>query len=242
MLTGFVKARALFRFRLTYSGAVRHKYLILVLWAALLLGLWVHTSQQGRPPTLLLRDSLTALRGDPLAPLWLLAVYLVRPLLLLPVSLLTVATGAVFGAVWGTVYATLATLLSVVVAYSVGRRFGTALPDEPGAGWSKRLRSYPFETVLLSRFLFVPGDLVNYVSGYLKINLPAFLGATLIGGTPGLLVGVLAGASLEPEATSFSLNPGYLLASAGLLLVSLGVSWWVRRRAALSGAPVAVEE
>ena len=77
---------------------------------------------------------------------------------------------------------------------------------------------------------------MNYVSGYLKINLPAFLGATLIGGTPGLLVGVLAGASLEPEATNFSLNPRYLLASAGLLVVSLGVSWWLRRRTALGGA------
>ena len=215
---------------------MRHKYLILALWAALLLGLWVYTSGQGRPPTVILRDSLTALRGDPLAPLWLLAVYLVRPLLLLPVSLLTVATGAVFGAVWGTVYATVATLLSVAVAYSVGRRFGTALPDESGASWSQRLRNYPFETVLLSRFLFVPGDLVNYVSGYLRINLAAFLGATLIGGTPGLLVGVLAGASLEPEATSFSLNPSYVLASAALLLVSLGVSWWLRRRTALSNA------
>ena len=80
---------------------MRRKYIILALWAALLLGIWVYTSQQGRPPTVIFQDSLTALRGDPLAPLWLLAIYLLRPLLLLPVSLLTVATGAVFGAVWG---------------------------------------------------------------------------------------------------------------------------------------------
>ncbi len=215
---------------------MRRRYFVLAAWAALLLGVWVYTSRQGRPPTALLGDTLAALRGNPLAPLWLLLIYLVRPLLLLPVSLLTVATGLLFGAVWGTVYATLATLLSVTVAYALGRRFGTSLPDGPETGWSGRLKSYPFETVLLSRFLFVPGDLVNYVSGYLKINLPAFLGATLIGGTPGLLVGVLAGASLEPEAASFGLNPGYLLASAALLGVSLGVSWWVRRRAAPGGA------
>lgn len=215
---------------------MRRKHLVLAAWVLLVLGVWVYTSRQGRPPTVLLRDALAALRGEPLAPLWLLAVYLVRPVLLLPVSLLTVATGALFGAVWGTVYATLATLLSVVVAYLLGRYFGTALPGGAEAAWSKRLIAYPFETVLLSRFLFVPGDLINYVSGYLKINLPAFLGATLIGGTPGLLVGVLAGASLEPDTATFSLNPGYLLASAGLLLVSLGVSWWVRRRAGLSGA------
>ncbi len=211
-------------------------YLVLA-WLLALLGFWIYTSGQGRPPTALLRDSLAALRGEPLAPLWLLAVYLVRPLLLLPVSLLTVATGVLFGAVWGTVYAVLATLLSTTVAYFLGRRFGTDLPGESAAwsqAWSRRLKAYPFETVLLSRFLLVPGDLVNYLSGYLKINLAAFVGATLIGGAPGLLVGVLAGASLEPDAATFSLKPTYLLASAGLLLVSLGVSWWLRRRTVLS--------
>ncbi len=215
---------------------MHRKYFVLAGWLALLLGLWVYTTQQGRPPTALLGDTLTALRGDPLAPLWLLLIYLVRPLSLLPMSLLTFATGVLFGAVWGTVYATLATLLSVAVAYGLGRRFGTSLPDGSATGWSGRLKRYPFETVLLSRVLFVPGDLVNYVSGYLKINLLAFLGATLVGGTPGLLVGVLAGASLEPEAASFSFDRRYLLASAALLVVSLGVSWWVRRRAAPGGA------
>lgn len=213
---------------------MRPKHLVLAVWATLLFGLWLYLSRQGRPPTALLRDSLAALRGEPLAPLWLLAVYLVRPLLLLPASLLIVATGVLFGPVWGTVYATLATLLSTIVAYFLGRRFGTDLPGETEVAWSQRLKAYPFETVLLSRFLFVPGDLVNYLSGYLKIDLAAFVGATLIGGAPGLLVGVLAGASLEPNAATFSLKPTYLLASAGLLLVSLGVSWWLRRRAALS--------
>lgn len=214
---------------------IPRKYVVPLLWLFLLLGLWVYTSQQGRPPTALLKDGLAALRGEPLAPLWLLAIYLVRPLLLLPVSLLTVATGVLFGAVWGTLYATLATLLSATVAYLLGRRFGTTPPGETEATWSKRLKAYPFETVLLSRFLFVPGDLVNYVSGYLKINLVAFVGATLIGGAPGLLVGVLAGASLEPNAVAFSLHSTYLAASAGLLGVSLGVSWWLRRRSGLSG-------
>ncbi len=208
------------------------KYVVLALWLALLSGLWVYTSRQGRTPAALLGEGLTTLRGEPLAPLWLLVIYLVRPLLLLPVSLLTVATGALFGALWGTVYATLATLLSATVAYLLGRRFGTGLPGEAETTWLKRLRAYPFETVLLSRVLFVPGDLVNYVSGYLRVSLAAFITATLIGGTPGLLVGVLAGASLESTAASFRLNSTYLLASVGLLGVSLGVSWWLRRRAA----------
>lgn len=217
------------------------KLVVLVLWLFLLSGLWFYMSQQGRPPTVLLSEALDALRGEPLAPLWLLAIYLVRPLFLLPVSLLTVATGMLFGAFWGTAYAALATLLSAAAAYLLGRLFGGTLPAESETAWSQRwsqrLKAYPFETVLLSRFLFVPGDLVNYVSGYLRVSLTAFVGATLIGGAPGLLVGVLAGASLESSAATFRLNLGYLLASAGLLVVSLGVSWWLRRRTSPGSSP-----
>lgn len=208
------------------------KYVILVFWLLGLLGLWYYTYGWGRTPAALLKEVLDGLRGESLAPLVLLLIYLLRPLFLLPVSLLTVATGMLFGAVWGTLYAAVATLLSATAAYLLGRLFGGDLPTK-AEGWAARLKAYPFETVLLSRVLFVPGDLVNYLAGYLKINLVAFIGATAVGGMPGLLIGVLAGASLESTAATFSVDPRYLLASALLLVLSLGVSWWVRRRSSL---------
>ena len=208
---------------------------VLLLWVGLLAGLWLVAAQNESSPLELLRGALSGLQHDPLAPLLLGMLYLLRPLFLLPVSLLTVASGLFFGAVWGTVYAVIATLLSAVVAYLLGRLFGRA-PGGAEPTFVQRLKRYPFETVLLSRFLFVPGDLVNYVAGYLRVSLRAFVLATLIGGLPGLWVGVLAGASLESGLEGpLQINLGYLLASAALLLLSLAGSWWLRRRSALKG-------
>ncbi len=209
---------------------------VVLLWLALLASFWFYARFHDETPASLLRNVLDALQDDPWAPLFLFLIYLVRPLFLLPVSLLTVAVGLLFGAFWGTVYALFAALLTAAVAYWLGRFFGRGLPATAQAGWLGRLKQYPFETVLLCRFLAVPGDLVNYAAGYLKIGFAAFMGATAIGGSPGLLVGVLAGASLTSlteRSAGFSLDWRYLLVSAVLLALSLGGSWLLRRRSSL---------
>ena len=221
--------------RTDQQGPITRVGVVALLWLALLVGFWFYARSRDETPVSLLRSVLSALQDDPLAPLFLLLIYLVRPLFLLPVGLLTLAVGLLFGVFWGTVYALLAALLTAAVAYWLGRLFGRGLPAAQ-AGWLGRLKAYPFETVLLCRFLAVPGDLVNYASGYLKISFAAFLGATAIGGSPGLLVAVLAGASLTSlteRSARFSLDWRYLLASAILLVLSLGVSWLMRRRGGL---------
>ena len=211
----------------------RRFWYVALLWLAILIGFWLYARVHGKTPITLLRNVLDALQDDPRAPFLLLFIYLVRPLFLLPVSLLTVAVGLLFGAFWGTVYALIAGLLTAAVAYWLGLLFGRGSPNTAQAGWLARLKQYPFETVLLCRFLAVPGDLVNYAAGYLKISFAAFMAATAIGGSPGLLIGVLAGASLtslSERSTRFTLDWRYLLASGLLLLLSLGGSWLVRRR------------
>ncbi|MEZ4595105.1 MAG: hypothetical protein R3D55_28775 [Chloroflexota bacterium] len=40
--------------------------------------------------------------------------------------------------------------------------------------YTRRLRENSFETVLIMRLIFLPYDLVNYLSGFLKINWRAF--------------------------------------------------------------------
>ncbi|MFP3416055.1 hypothetical protein SB773_31940, partial [Bacillus sp. SIMBA_074] len=79
----------------------RWQYAVTALWLFALLGLWLYLRTKGGSPAALLGATLDGLRDDPLAPLWLLLVYLVRPLLLLPITLLTIAAGMLFGAVWG---------------------------------------------------------------------------------------------------------------------------------------------
>ncbi len=203
---------------------------MIAFWLFALLGLWLYLRAQGGSPAALLGATLDGLRDDPLAPLWLLLVYLVRPLLLLPITLLTIAAGMLFGAVWGGLYAAVGALVSSSLAYVFGRWFGGEVQMGSSSGPLHRLTARPFETVLLCRFLGVPGDLVNYAAGYLNISFWAFVGATLIGGAPGILAGTLAGASLTSvSGARLSLRWEFLLASAALLLASLAVSWGVRR-------------
>ncbi|MEM6430099.1 MAG: VTT domain-containing protein, partial [Deinococcota bacterium] len=101
----------------------------------------------------------------------------------------------------------------------------------------KRLVSNSFETVLIARLLFVPGDIINYMCGLLLVNLRPFLVASLIGGAPGALMVVLVGASIEGdfEARSISLRPAYLAVSLLLLVTSLGLSQWLRKRRGFEG-------
>jgi len=204
---------------------------VVSLWLGVLAAFWIYASTHTLSPGEVLRALLHDLQGHALAPLYLLLIYLLRPLLLLPTTLLTVASGFLFGPFWGFLYAGAATLLSSALAYALGRYFAAGTP-ELDAKFVQRLRARSFETVLLSRLLALPGDLVNYAAGFLRISAAAFLLGTALGGVPGLLMGVLAGASLEGLAGGVRLNVPYLALSAALLLLSLGVAHVLRRRGA----------
>ena len=204
---------------------------VLALWAAVLAAFWLYVHWQDEGLLELFRGWLTFLRSGVTGPLLFLIIYLVRPFLLVPITLLTVASGFLFGALWGFLYAWTATLLSSALAYLFGRYVAGDV-TQVSARFVESLRTRAFETVLISRFLFVPGDLVNYASGVLRISFRAFLLATAVGGVPGLLIGVLAGASIEGEfgTSGVRLNVWYLLASGVLLVSSLALSAFLRRR------------
>lgn len=196
----------------------------------LLVAFWVYMQRSDQSVTELLTNWLESLSNSPYSFFLLLAIYLVRPILLLPITLLTVFAGFLYGALWGTFYALLASLLSSSLAYLIGR-FLSGDKIRLQTTWMNKLRARSFETVLTSRLIFMPGDVVNYACGFLKISFTAFLLATALGGLPGLLVGVLAGASLETfRADGFKLNPWYIAVSLLLLVLTLVVSRLLRHR------------
>lgn len=173
---------------------------------------------------------------------WLLlaAIYLVRPLLLLPVTVLTAFCGYLYGPLWGVVAAHAAAVVSASVGYGMAR-WWRGRTTTAAVGWQRRLRSGGFETVLVSRLGFVPGDLVNGASGALALPFAPFLAATALGGLPGTVVGVLAGAGMRGrsfQATAIEVRPGFIVASLALALLSLLVAWVLRRRVGADpGAP-----
>lgn len=174
-------------------------------------------------------DEVDAMWWGPLA---YTAAYLARPLLLFPASIMTVAAGLLFGPVAGVLIVIVAANASAMLAYLIGRTL-TKEPDADGAGliarWGDRMRERSFETVFLMRLLFLPYDLVNYVSGALRIRWTSFLLATLLGTLPGTISFVLLGASLERIDEGLEgINPWAIVASVVIFVASIVVARVVR--------------
>ncbi|MEM8618313.1 MAG: VTT domain-containing protein [Actinomycetota bacterium] len=174
------------------------------------------------------------------------AVYLARPIVLFPASVLTIVGGLLFGPVVGVIVVVVAANASALLAYSIGRLLGRRpgantiddiAPDIAAADasmarrWSQRMRNNSFETVLIMRLLFLPYDLVNYLAGILRLAWLPFLLATALGSLPGTVSFVLLGASLERIDDGFGgIDPVSLVASIVIFLVSLFVARIVRSR------------
>ena len=175
-----------------------------------------------------------------------LAVYLARPSVLFPASVLTIVGGLLFGPVVGVIVVVVAANASALLAYSIGRLLGRrpgadmidgVAPDVAAADasiakrWSQRMRDNSFETVLIMRLLFLPYDLVNYLSGILRLAWLPFLLATALGSLPGTVSFVLLGASLERIDDGFGgIDPVSLVASIVIFLASLVIAGMVRSR------------
>lgn len=169
-------------------------------------------------------------------------VYLVRPIVLFPASILTIMGGVLFGPVVGVVVVVLASNTSAMIAFGIGRLLGhpPGSEDKPTdadpshslvARWRTKLRENSFETVFVMRLLFLPYDLVNYACGALRIKWTSFLLATALGSVPGTISFVLLGASLERIDMGLDgINPLAVVASVVIFAVSIVVSRIVKKR------------
>jgi uncharacterized membrane protein YdjX (TVP38/TMEM64 family) len=168
-------------------------------------------------------------------------VYLARPIVLFPASVLTVVGGILFGPVVGVAVVVVAANASAMIAYGVGRLLGrapgaadtTPTPDEASLArrWSDRMRDNSFETVLIMRLLFLPYDLVNYLSGVLRLRWLPFLLATALGSLPGTVSFVLLGASLDRVDEGLGgIDAATLVASIVIFAGSLVIARVLRRR------------
>jgi len=172
-------------------------------------------------------------------PLIYIGIYMLRPLAFFSALVLTVAGGFLFGPIWGVIYTVIGSNLSATIAYLIGQYLGKGLLDIDEADsdsiisrYATRMRENSFETVFIMRLIFLPYDLVNYLAGFLRIDLRAFILATLLGAIPGTVAFVLFGASIEGEfdGTVPELDYRVLVASIVIFLISLAISRYMKRR------------
>lgn len=207
----------------------------LALWAVLVATTWTLLARaEGGPATELARWLAVLVRPGVGVPVLLIA-YAVRPLLLIPVTVLTAFAGWWLGPWLGFVVAWGAVTGSAAVPYALARALrGPATAAASPRGWRGALDRDPFRTVLVARLMMLPGDLVSAAAGAVRVPWWPFLGATALGGVPGLAVGVLAGASLEdPDVFTWSdvrIDPATMVAAAVAFAVAWGLAWALRRR------------
>lgn len=212
------------------------KWAALIFWVAVFGAYQWYAWRHGLSPLDVVRRLIAFFGAGFYGPLVFILIYALRPLLLFPATLLTIAAGFVFGPILGVVLTIIGSNASALLAYVVGRFFGQGLLGDEQAGgivrrYTARLRDHSFETVFLMRLLFVPYDLVNYLAGFLHIRWAPFIIATALGSLPGTLAFTLFGASIERfDGGIPALNPRVLAASVALFLVSLGLSRVIKKR------------
>lgn len=207
----------------------------LLAWTLLLAAFWLGMRGAYAGPVEYLFAAVEYLSSSRLAPAGLLALYLLRPLLLVPVTVLNLASGLLLGPAQGVALALTGTLLSASVGYAIGRFIGSAtLVMQLSERWRivRLLRERSFETVVAGGLMYLHADMVNLPSGLLRIHFPTFLAGITVGNGLTLTMAVLAGASVEGGLASAKLEIEleYLALAAVLLLVSLSLAYLLRRR------------
>src|SRR5690554_6416146 len=158
------------------SGSKR-TWLFIGVWVLLVGGFWWLANSRGQSPLDLLVEILQGLQASPFAVLWLLLIYLVRPLFLLPVSVLTVFAGFLFGVWQGMLWSAAASVASAALGYWLARLAAGDRVQNQGPT-AQRLMNNAFEAVLTMRLASMPGDPINFLCGALRVPICPFLAAT----------------------------------------------------------------
>lgn len=218
----------------------RQKIAALTFWVGLILAYQWYANSNDLSPLQVVQRLLDFMKNGLWGVLIYIVLYAIRPLILFPATVLSVAGGFVFGPFFGVLYTIIASNISSTIAFFVGQFFGEGLVRDDGSdGWvqryARRMRENSFETVMIMRFIFLPYDLVSYLAGFLKIHYWSFILATALGSIPGTIAFVGFGASIEAFDGSLpKLNPVTLGFSVAIFLVSILLSRIFKKREAAS--------
>jgi phosphatidylserine/phosphatidylglycerophosphate/cardiolipin synthase-like enzyme/uncharacterized membrane protein YdjX (TVP38/TMEM64 family) len=171
-----------------------------------------------------IRGLLQGTEGEPWAMAAVVALFLLGGAVAFPVTILIVATAAVFGPWLGMLYATAGVAASALLMFAVGARFGQDLPRRLlGKRWDKlrdRLQKRGLLAVVALRVVPVaPFSLINLAAGASSMRFVDFVLGTLIGMGPGLAALAVMGDRIAKVLA----NPG----AGEIVLLALCVAGWV---------------
>ncbi|SES28699.1 TVP38/TMEM64 family protein [Salipaludibacillus aurantiacus] len=135
------------------------------------------------------------------APLIYILLYTVRPLILFPASVMTLAGGLAFGALWGTVLTVIGATGSAALAFIVARKLGKNMASKDWKGKGEKiqqqLENNGFYYILLLRFVpLFNFDMISYLAGISKVKFVPFILGTAGGMIPATFAYAFLGSSL----------------------------------------------
>lgn len=214
----------------------------ILLWA-LLIGGYLYYLRVNQLTVHQALTQLVHLLTSPWGPLLYIVLYTCSPLFFASAAVLAVIGGAAFGAgsvsnlAWAIGYTIIGSLGAAQLAYGLGRLFGAdLLASDEGlvSRYATRMRQNSFITVLVMHLLFLPYELVNFLSGILRINWKAFILATFLGSLPGFFTFVPFGAALDLKKLMLGqepeFSPSMLIFGGVILVISLLIARYLKRR------------
>jgi uncharacterized membrane protein YdjX (TVP38/TMEM64 family) len=174
-----------------------------------------------------------ALRTSPTRHVYLLVIYIVGSVLLVPITVLILLTAIIFGPLWGSVYATVGCLAGAAVTYGIGYLIGQDLVQKiAGSKWSRlerKIEQTGIVAVAALRLLPVaPFTIVNIVSGAFKVPLWHYAMGSFVGLVPGILITNLFAHQVERAVRDPGI--GTFLVLAVLTIATIIASVWLKRK------------
>jgi uncharacterized membrane protein YdjX (TVP38/TMEM64 family) len=179
-----------------------------------------------------------ALTDSPLAPLWMAAFFTLGTFILMPVTLLIIATGAAFGPTLGFSYALWGASVSALASYGLGR-----LAGKDNVRWlagprlsrvQRQISRHGFLSMLFARVIpIAPFVLVNLVAGAVQIRLRDFFLGTVLGMSPGIFAIVVLENQLQRALRDPAIGNIALLVGLAIFFAFLGIGfyrWYSARR------------
>ena len=235
------EARGRVRTRLVLIAAV-----IVALTAAALA--WRYTPLSAWLDPARLIDAGETLSESPLAPLYVILVFVGAGLVLFPLTLLIGVCAIVFGPLLGAMYALAGATASGAVTFAIGRRLSRqvvrGLAGRRLNDLSRRLAKRGLLAIVFARIVPVgPYTIVNIVAGASRIHWRDFLLGTVIGLIPGVTIASVfmdrvVAAIRKPGIGTFALLAAVGVALIAIVLVLRG-KLVARAEAAAGAAPAA---
>lgn len=158
------------------------------------------------------------------AALIYIVLYAVRPLILFPATLLTVASGLIFGPWLGTLFTVVGENASANVGFFLARWLGRETVEthlsEMVNRWDEKLEQNGVIAVLTMRLLMLPFDAVNFGCGLTAIRQRDYAVGTFIGILPSLIGFVLLGgvvaAGVQNRILVLSLSIFFMILGFGI--------------------------